>query len=162
MGSIMVSVASSLWSFSHPEILTMYENLSFGWVLVKEMQTSLFLNSLNTLRMQFSYFLPKAMFLYQWCHQKVASCDFCEGHALNLSCQNLVQISGRLTVLLLERGGKGIGCDTTDKPDGLGGHSWETGETGQNERRHLPDLYTQLQSYSISLKYHSCRAGISN
>lgn len=158
----MVSVASSLWSFSHPKILTMYENLSFCWALVKEMQTSLSLNSLNTLRMQLGYFLPKAMFLYHWYHQKVASCDCCEGHALNLSCQNLVQISGSLDVLVLERGGKGIGCDTTDKPDVLGWHHWETGETGENERRHLPDSYTQLQSRSIPLKYHSCRAGISN
>lgn len=145
-----------------PKTLTMNENPALCWVLVKEIQTSLSLTSLDILRMQFSYFLPKAMFLCYWCHQKVASFDCCEGHALNLSCQNLVQINGSLVMVIPERGGKGIGCDTTDKPDGLGEHCWETAETGQNERRHLPDLYTQLQSRSIPLKYHSCRAEISN
>ena len=106
------------------------------------MQTSPSLNSLNTLRMRFSHFLPKAMFPCHLCHRRVASCDCWESRTVNLNCQNPVQIIRSLVMLMLERGGKGIGCDTTVKPDRLGEHHWER-ERQDRMKEGICLIYTQ-------------------
>lgn len=100
------------------------------------------MNSLNTLWMRFSHLLPKAMFLCHLCHRRVASCDCWESHTVNLNCQNPMRIIRSLVMPMLERGGKGIGCDTTVKPDRVGEHHWEW-ETQDGMKEGICLIYTQ-------------------
>jgi len=54
------------------------------------------------------------------CYEDICNCKY----AVSLACQNPVQITRSLVVLMLGRGGKGIGWDWVE-PDWLGEYPWE-------------------------------------
>lgn len=117
----------------------------------KKLQPTFSLNSLNALQMWLSHLLPKAMFPHRLCHWGAGRVT------VNLNCPNLMQIIRSLAMLVLERGGKGIGCDTAVKPDRLGGHRHKWGRQ-ERMKEGICLIYAQSsQSLSLPMKDLGCR-----